>query len=133
MKRAFRTGTSLLLSLLILVSGSGLVIGKMICLHSGHVIFSASEAKDCCKDENEKPAFKKQCCAISNISFTQNHFETRTTVVVKPVLTSSPALFSENNFSVRYLSAYPGKINSRPPPDLFTGSSSLSLLGVFRI
>jgi hypothetical protein len=59
MKRAFRTGTSLLLSLLILVSGSGLVIGKMEYLHSGYVKILAKEAKDCRCDEKGKLEFKK--------------------------------------------------------------------------
>src|SRR4051812_7948527 len=92
MNKFVRISTSLLLSLIILLSGSGLIIGKMVCLKSGHVLISANEAKDCCKDEKGKTEFNDQCCDISNFSFQHQQFIGQNQLVVKASNLSSVVL-----------------------------------------
>src|ERR1700754_5160971 len=83
MNKAVRIATSLLLSLFILVSGSGLIIGKMTCLKSGYVQISVNEAKDCCGDEKTATEFADQCCAISNLAFQQQQFVGQNQLLIK--------------------------------------------------
>ncbi|CAN5316304.1 hypothetical protein BH09BAC5_BH09BAC5_11160 [soil metagenome] len=134
MNKLVRISTSLLLSLLILVSGSGLIIGKMVCLKSGMVIISANEAKDCCEKEDGKSAIKDNCCAINNITFQQQHFVGQNQLVVNSSAFSIPVSVPEyispilqNNYFSSHL------LFTSDPPELISGSSALPLLCVFRV
>ena len=132
MNKVVRISTSLLLSLFILVSGSGLIIGKMVCLKSGYVQISANEAKDCCTLEEGKAEFADQCCAISNLAFQQqqflgqnqqliNSFAASTFISFPDFLALTPAnsLFTSPHF-------FPPD-----PPDLVSGSSALPCSAFF--
>ena len=134
MKQFTRISTSLLLSLFILVSGSGLIIGKMVCLKSGYVQISVNEVKDCCDDHEIKNEFAGQCCAISNLAFQQQQFVGQDQLLIKASDASSLVMlpeflaFTTANFnsSLHYFSP-------SNPPDLVSGSAALPLLGVFRV
>lgn len=134
MKQFARISTSLLLSLFILVSGSGLIIGKMVCLKSGYVQISANEVKDCCDHEEIKTEFSDQCCAISNLAFQQQQFVGQNQLLIKasdvPSLVVLPEflVFTTANFN-----SAQHYFSSSIPPDLITGSAALPLLGVFRV
>lgn len=134
MNKFVRISTSLLLSLFILVSGSGLIIGKMVCLKSGYVQISANEVKDCCDDETLTFQYNDQCCDISNFAFEQQQFVGQDQLLLKASHVSSLIVlpdflvFSATNF------VYPSS-NFSPSgsPDLICGSDALPLLGVFRV
>ncbi len=134
MNKLVRISTSLLLSLFILVSGSGLIIGKMVCLKSGSVQISANEAKDCCTDEEQKVEFKDQCCAITNFSFQQQHFLAQDQLQLKSpdnfslIVLPEFLSFATTNF---YFSSQHYLFSN--PPELLSGSSALPLLCVFRV
>jgi hypothetical protein len=134
MNKLVRISTSLLLSFIILVGGSGLIIGKMVCLKSGHVLISANEAKDCCKDEKGKTEFNDQCCDISNFSFQHQQFVGQNQLVVKASSVSSAILLPE------FLVSSATDLHSTSqfsfpsdPPELIPGSQALPLLCIFRI
>lgn len=134
MNKFIRISTSLLLSILILVSGSGLVIGKMVCLKSGYMQIAANEVKDCCDDEKITPEFADQCCAISNVAFQQQNFISQNQLLIKAADASSLVVLPEFltfiavdfEFSQHYFSP-------SDPPDRLSGSEALPLLGVFRV
>jgi hypothetical protein len=134
MNKLVRISTSLLLSLFILVSGSGLIISKMVCLKSGYVQISANEAEDCCTDDDQKAEFKDQCCAISNFSFQQQQFVGQNQLQLKSpdnyslIVLPEFLLFSTNSF---YFSSQHELFPN--PPELLSGSAALSLLCVFRV
>ena len=134
MNKIVRISTSLLLSLLILVSGSGLIIGKMVCLKSGYVQISANEAKDCCTDEELQTQFNDQCCAISNFSFQQQQFVGQDQLLLKSPgnfsLIALPEFLSFQTSSFHFPSQHHCFSN---PPELLSGSSALPLLCVFRV
>ncbi len=120
--------------MIILVSGSGLVIGKMVCLKSGVVLLSTTEAKDCCKDESGKTEFKGQCCDLNNLTFQHHQFVSQNQVQIKCSQISSPILYQELLFSVPKFSNSKFKSTKyQDPPDLLSANSQLSLLGTFRI
>ncbi|MDQ3110059.1 MAG: hypothetical protein M3R17_09205 [Bacteroidota bacterium] len=134
MNKAVRISTSLLLSLLLLVSGSGLIIGKMVCLKSGYTQITTNEAKDCCLHEEGKASFEDQCCAVNNISFQQQHFVSQNQQVIKsfaaPAFISFPAFLA---FTPADLHLNSQKFFIADPPDLVSGSPALPLLCVFRV
>jgi hypothetical protein len=134
MKQFSRIATSLLLSLFILVSGSGLIIGKMVCLKSGYVQISANEVKDCCDEEGTATEFTDQCCAISNLTFQQQQFVGQNPLLIKasdvPSLILLPEILSSVTVSVGFSENY---FSSSNPPGLITGADALPVLCVFRV
>jgi hypothetical protein len=134
MNKFVRISTSLLLSLFILVSGSGLIIGKMVCLKSGYVQISANEVKDCCDNGKIATEFNDQCCAINNLAFQQQHFLGQDQLLIKASDVSSSLLLPEfqtfittkTGFSQNYFS-------SSNPPGIITGVAALPMLCVFRV
>lgn len=133
MNKVFRITVSLLLSAFILLGGSGLVIGKMVCFKSGHTVFGTGEMKDCCDRPGEEFAFQDQCCDISNLSFTQEHFEPQPNPVLKaPVMLLLPEI---SGFPSRIIGQQPGLSGNTfcgQPPG-YSCSSAQAYLSVFRI
>ncbi len=141
MSKAFRISVSLLLSCLILVSGSGLIIGKMVCLRSGHTVIVPQKMEDCCKtaddccEEETAPefAFEGECCDVKNLAFEAFDFTPVSDISLKApaplTLFSVPAALHAHTFTS---SATP---HSTHPPDplLTAGPGALSFLCVYRI
>lgn len=134
MNKLVRISTSLLLSVLILVSGSGLIIGKMVCLKSGYVQISANEAKDCCDDEEIATEFTDQCCAITNLTFHQQQFVGQDQLLIKATDVSSLIVLPEFlTFATANFDFSQHSFSSSNPPDLLSGAAALPLLCVFRV
>jgi hypothetical protein len=135
MNKVVRISTSLLLSLFILVSGSGLIIGKMVCLKSGYVHISANEVKDCCDDEEEiKTEFTDHCCDISSLAFQQQQFVGQNQLLVKSSDVTSLIVLPEFlAFTTANFNSSQHCFSSSNPPDLLSGAAALPLLGVFRV
>lgn len=141
MSKAFRITLSLLLSGLILVSGSGLIIGKMVCLRSGHTVIVPQKMEDCCKtaddccEEETAPefAFEGECCDVKNLAFEAYDFTPVSDVTVKVpaplTLFFLPAALHGSAFTLSATPhyAYP------PDPLLSAGPGELSFLCVYRI
>jgi hypothetical protein len=134
-KKALHISLSILLSTIILVSGSGLTIGKMVCLKSGHKIISAKEAKDCCTDGINTASIKDQCCDVSNFNFHPNNFLVSGNFTLKSPAAVQLFLSAENFQSALISAISPQAIfASNDPPSLDRNSSiSLPFSGVFRI
>lgn len=133
MNRTIRITVSLLLSAFILLGGSGLIIGKMVCLKSGHTVFAAREMKDCCDKEDSGFTISDQCCDISHVSFQQNDFLHENQIMLKaaPVISipfSASLISFCRNTNIQSLTI----CNSDVPPDLLN-SSPQSFLRIFRI
>lgn len=67
---------SIFLGILILVTGSGVSLAKMVCLKSGYTQFSLNEPDDCCPHADEVPAisFEEKCCDISSMNVDVLHY-----------------------------------------------------------
>jgi hypothetical protein len=134
MNKFVRISTSLLLSLFILVSGSGLIIGKMVCLKSGYVQISANEVKDCCDDEEIATEFTDKCCAISNFAFHQQQFVAQDQLLIKASDASSLILLPEfQTFITTKAGFSQNYFSSSNPPGMVTGAAALPVLCVFRV
>ena len=70
MKLWFKSVISILLGILILLSGSGISLAKMVCLKSGYVSISLTTPDDCCGEEgcSDETVIDEKCCDISNVS-----------------------------------------------------------------
>jgi hypothetical protein len=66
MKRFFRLTILLTLTALVLFTGSGFTLSKMLCVGSGKVKYSLTEQDDCCKGEKETATLESKCCDVSN-------------------------------------------------------------------
>jgi hypothetical protein len=69
MKRWLKSSISIFLGILILVTGSGLSLAKMVCVKSGYTQITLSEPDDCCKHEHEHwpVTLEEKCCDISSM------------------------------------------------------------------
>jgi hypothetical protein len=77
MKTAVRFALVLILSVITFVSGSGFVLGKMICLKSGNEIILPGAMDECCAGEDSDQSFiSEKCCEISNLTIEQETFIT---------------------------------------------------------
>lgn len=75
MKAAARFALILILSVITFVSGSGFVLGKMICLKSGNEIILPGAMDDCCnRQDSEQSSISEKCCEISNLTIEQEMF-----------------------------------------------------------
>lgn len=133
MHKALRISVSLLLSVFILLGGTGMIIGKMVCLRSGYTKYDVKTMKDCCEKEEQGAVIRDNCCAISQVSFQQGNFipENNTslkaplplivsTAIIAPVLPGISLTASTEDFSVH-------------DPQIPRGHSAQSFLRVFRI
>lgn len=61
---------SILLGALILVTGSGVTLAKMVCLKSGHTEITLNIPDDCCKHEHAHApvTIEEKCCDITNMN-----------------------------------------------------------------
>jgi hypothetical protein len=141
MSKAFRITVSLMLSCLILVSGSGLIIGKMVCLRSGYTVIVPQKMEDCCKtvddccEEGTAPAFafEGECCDVKNLAFEAYDFTPGSDISLKVpsplTLFFIPATRNGNTAFAAHTPLY-----AHPPhPLISAGPGELSFLGVYRI
>ncbi len=71
MKIWLKSTISILLGIMILVTGSGVSLAKMVCLKSGYIQFSLSEPDDCCPPHEEQTSdviIDEKCCDISSMN-----------------------------------------------------------------
>lgn len=76
MKAWLKSAISIFLGMLILVTGSGISLAKMVCLKSGHIEFSLNEPDDCCPRSEHKAdvTIDEKCCDISSINVDVLHY-----------------------------------------------------------
>lgn len=134
-KKSIRISVSILLSAIILLSGSGLIIGKMTCLKSGHEFFSAKQAKDCCGDESTQTSLKGKCCDLKNIAFQSQNFVSQNYTHLKTNFASLVDFQFSNlkTFELQISNNKEALLFNPDPPLSRNNSNPLSLLGVFRI
>lgn len=67
--------TSVFLVIVLLLSGLGFTINKMVCLKSGKVKISLIHVKNCCSGKtSDKPTIKSNCCDLKNTTFNLDDF-----------------------------------------------------------
>lgn len=101
MNKVVHICTSILLSTLILFTGSGLIVGKMVCLKSGYELISLEQAKDCCDDDSNKSKIDSRCCDISNFVFHPNIFISENKLSIKTITPIHFDFFS-NFFKIQF-------------------------------
>jgi hypothetical protein len=76
MKFLPKLSVSVLLSLMILIGGSGISLAKMVCLKSGNSVIMMNTPDDCCAHEHEHApvTIEEKCCDISNLNVDALHF-----------------------------------------------------------
>ena len=69
MNRWLKSTLSILLGVMILATGSGLSLAKMVCLKSGYTQITLSGPDDCCQHEHEHApvTIEEKCCDISSM------------------------------------------------------------------
>lgn len=132
MNTPFRIGLSILLSALILLSGSGMAFGKMTCVKSGHTKYALGELSDCCGKE-EQAKLHAPCCEIHHVVFAQNHFVPEGAAVIKAafpvkVFTGTFALVAVPEQHFTFCDG-----STTDPPLLPQEQSPQSFFSVFRI
>jgi hypothetical protein len=133
MQKSIRLTISIFLSALILLNGSGLVLGKMVCLHSGHTIYKAKALDDCCEKNGKETVIRDKCCAISNVAMVQGNFIPGSLQFLKAPLPVAADFFSvqlNGLFSLRAFSAETHPALS--PPENYS-RPALSEVCTFRI
>lgn len=76
MKTWLKSSISLVLGILILLTGSGISLAKMNCLKSGFIAITLNTPDDCCKheDSNAPVTIDEKCCDISNMNVDILHY-----------------------------------------------------------
>ena len=134
MNKVVHSCTSILLSTLILFTGSGLIVGKMVCLKSGYELISLEQAKDCCDDNSNKSKIDSRCCDISNFVFHPNIFISENKLSIKTITPIHFDFFS--NFFQDPISYWETINNKTPLPDPLSSSRpsiDQSFFCIFRI
>jgi hypothetical protein len=69
MKSLFRSTISIVLGVMILLTGSGVSLAKMVCIKSGYMTISVSQPDDCCKHEHDHApvTLEEKCCDVSSM------------------------------------------------------------------
>lgn len=77
MKKALRLFVAILLSGIILVTGTGMTFGKMVCIETGYRKLDYKQVEDCCLKNRKAPVIVKDvCCDITNIDLKTDGFVT---------------------------------------------------------
>ena len=130
MIRAYRLAVTILLSICILLGGSGFILGKMACIESGKIFFSAGINCDCCDEAPKGTSISNKCCDVKNAAFTQAHFMPECNLLLK-VHAYSPVTINVPVFNPTKISGI--RCLSIPDPDGRRGNSAQSFLSIFRI
>lgn len=76
MKVWLKGAISIFLGILILVTGSGISLGKMVCLKSGYTQITLSIPDECCSHQHDEApvTIESKCCAISSMNVAILHY-----------------------------------------------------------
>lgn len=122
MKIWFKATISIFLGVLILITGSGISLAKMVCLKSGYTEISFATPDDCCKHEHEHSpvTIEEKCCDISNVSFDILHYIASASQHIEKsvVWTVTHATLSYTDYSRIYYRSAENYQNYLYPPDL---------------
>jgi hypothetical protein len=131
MKLRFKVIVSVFLSVLILITGSGVSLAKMVCLKSGYTQITLNTPDECCKHEHEHApvTIEEKCCDISNVNVDILHYIVSASQHIgkSVVWTFSPETLSFADFSRLYNATrenyrsyiFPPELSS-PPLRVFT-------------
>jgi hypothetical protein len=130
-KTWFKSAISILLGILILLTGSGISLAKMNCLKSGDIEITWNTPDDCCKHEHAHApvTIEEKCCDISSVNIDILHYVVSATQNIQKSLawfdvssTLSVLDFGQNDKVVstiiRQYTIPPG--SSSPPIRIFT-------------
>ncbi len=133
MNRWLKSTLSILLGAMILVTGSGVSLAKMVCAKSGYTSISINVPDDCCKHEHEHApvTIEEKCCDISNmkidilqyvVSATQNIEKSVVWFDVSSALSAFDYAQSDNSVCIELRRfSFPHE-SSYPPVRIFTKS-----------
>lgn len=109
---------TLVLAAIMLVSASGVVIGKMICLKTGREVVKINSASDsCCPEPEQEAELTKQCCLFKSYAIATDNFVQSSQLFVKaPVWIEIPALQLPAISSLLTSQPLPVQVCSKPPP-----------------
>ena len=133
MKKRFRKLICLLFSAILLVSGSGLVVGKMTCLKTGKSLVQLSASQNCCGEKSQGTALYGKCCELKNIVFSPGNYVSASHLIFKAQFSSASHFTAMHFLSLDPLAASADRsVNHSPPPRL-QGKSFLHFTQAFRV
>lgn len=93
---------SVLLSIMMLVTGSGVSLAKMVCVKSGYTTISVSDPDECCKHEHKHPpvTIEEKCCDISSVHISALQYLTTASQNIQKSLTCVELPALSFNFDV---------------------------------
>jgi len=133
MNRWLKSTLSIVLGVMILVTGSGVSLAKMVCVKSGYTSISLNTPDDCCKHEHEQApvTIEEKCCDISSmhvdilqyvVSATQNIEKSFVSIEVPSVLSALCTAWSDNKLSADIRRCSLPVESSYPPVRILTKS-----------
>lgn len=118
MKSIFRSGLALVLALVLLAAGSGMTIGRMVCLKSGRSFVKLEPLNDCCAERGQgKATIGEHCCSIQNFVLQTDQF-----VFQKISFDQLPAILPVFSFAAQdfittlHIQQAPFVVADQPPP-----------------
>lgn len=122
MKIWFKAIISVFLGVLILITGSGISLAKMVCLKSGYTEITLNTPDECCKHEHEHApvTIEEKCCDISNVNVDILHYIVSASQHIEKsvVWTFSQETLSFPDFSRIYNASSENHRNYLFPPEL---------------
>jgi hypothetical protein len=126
-----KSAIAIFLGVIILITGSGVSIAKMVCAKSGHTAITLNVPDDCCKHAHEHApvTLEEKCCDVSNLNVealqyvnaTQHNIEKSIDFIELPSLDFGVTAYTDV-ITVKFREhAAPEKI-STPPVRIFTKS-----------
>jgi hypothetical protein len=118
MKARFLHSITLVLAAVMLLSASGIVVGKMICLKTGREIVKINSASDsCCPEPEQEAELDKQCCLYKSYGIaTDNFLQTSQVFVKAPVWIAVTAQQLPAISTLLTSQPLPVQVCSKPPP-----------------
>jgi hypothetical protein len=62
------------LAVLIIIGSSGIIIGRMMCMQSGNVVYNLGPSDKCCKDDAGSTTIGSSCCDLSTANLKVDKF-----------------------------------------------------------
>lgn len=133
MNRWLKSTLSILLGVIILVTGSGVSLAKMVCVKSGYTSITINVPDDCCQHEHEHApvTIEEKCCDISSmhvdilqyvVSATQNIQKSFVSIEVPSTLSDFGYAQSDNAVAADFRNFSSPPESSYPPVRIFTKS-----------
>lgn len=101
-----------------LLSASGIVVGKMICLKTGREVVKINSAVDsCCPEPEQEAELDKQCCLYKSYGIVTDNFIQASQLFVKaPVWVAVPSQQLPSVSLLLTSQPLPVQVCSKPPP-----------------